>query len=73
MAFGSTLRAPHGGIWVTFLIGKPFLYLLAIAVGTAVTAGLVIVLKGMRKTTPEGAAKIPEVPAATQTKEPVAA
>ncbi|MDX3547091.1 fructose-specific PTS transporter subunit EIIC [Streptomyces europaeiscabiei] len=73
MAFGSTLRAPHGGIWVTPLIGKPFLYLLAVAVGTAVTAGLVILLKGMRKapagTTPESA------PAAAdaQTKEPVAA
>ncbi|MFE6285833.1 fructose-specific PTS transporter subunit EIIC [Streptomyces sp. NPDC057877] len=49
MAFGSTLRAPHGGVWVTFLIGSPFLYLLAIAAGTAVTAGLVILLKGMRK------------------------
>jgi PTS system fructose-specific IIC component len=74
MAFGSTLRAPHGGIWVTFLIGKPFLYLLAIAVGTAVTAGLVIVLKGMRKTTPEGGTdKAPEAPTATQPKEPIAA
>ena len=31
MAFGSTLRAPHGGIFVVPLIGKPFLYLLAIA------------------------------------------
>lgn len=72
MAFGSTLRAPHGGVWVTFLIGNPFLYLLAIAVGTAVTAGLVIVLKGMRKTQPGTAAKA--APAAeTQTKEPVAA
>ncbi|MCL6732919.1 PTS fructose transporter subunit IIABC [Streptomyces neyagawaensis] len=72
MAFGSTLRAPHGGIWVTFLIGKPFLYLLAIAVGTAVTAGLVIVLKGMRKTQPGTAAEA--APAAeSQTKEPVAA
>ncbi|WP_256960970.1 PTS fructose transporter subunit IIC, partial [Streptomyces scabiei] len=30
MAFGSTLRAPHGGIWVTPLIGRPFLYLLAV-------------------------------------------
>ncbi|MFD3379026.1 fructose-specific PTS transporter subunit EIIC [Streptomyces sp. NPDC058697] len=74
MAFGSTLRAPHGGIWVTFLIGKPFLYLLAIAIGTAVTAGLVIVLKGMRKTTPEGDTdKTPETPTATQKKEPIAA
>ncbi|WP_159768779.1 fructose-specific PTS transporter subunit EIIC [Streptomyces sp. HM190] len=72
MAFGSTLRAPHGGIWVTFLIGKPFLYLLAIAIGTAVTAGLVIVLKGMRKTQPGRAAEAaPAVEA--QTKEPVAA
>ena len=62
MAFGSTLRAPHGGIWVTFLIGKPFLYLLAIAIGTGVTAGLVIVLKGMRKQTPEGGDKTPETP-----------
>ena len=74
MTFGSTLRAPHGGIWVTFLIGKPFLYLLAIAIGTAVTAGLVIVLKGMRRT-PLAADedKTPEAPAPTQKKEPIAA
>lgn len=72
MAFGSTLRAPHGGIWVTFLIGKPFLYLLAIAVGTAVTAGLVIVLKGMRKTQPDAVAE--QTPAArAEAKQPVAA
>ncbi|MFJ8110367.1 fructose-specific PTS transporter subunit EIIC [Streptomyces sp. NPDC096132] len=75
MAFGSTLRAPHGGIWVTFLIGKPFLYLLAIAIGTAVTAGLVIVLKGMRKPVEGTAAKAPEGAAtpAAETKQPVAA
>ncbi|MEU9787677.1 fructose-specific PTS transporter subunit EIIC [Streptomyces phaeochromogenes] len=74
MSFGSTLRAPHGGIWVTFLIGKPFLYLLAIAIGTAVTAGLVIVLKGMRRTPLDGDEdKAPEAPTATQKKEPIAA
>ncbi|MFI8534045.1 fructose-specific PTS transporter subunit EIIC [Streptomyces aquilus] len=76
MAFGSTLRAPHGGIWVTFLIGKPFLYLLAIAVGTAVTAGLVILLKGLRKTGPGGAATASDDPAsapAAEQKQPVAA
>ncbi|MDT0545968.1 MULTISPECIES: fructose-specific PTS transporter subunit EIIC [unclassified Streptomyces] len=57
MAFDCTLRAPHGGIFVVPLIGQPFLYLLAIAAGTAVSAGLVIVLKGMRKTArPEAAA-----------------
>lgn len=73
MAFGSTLRAPHGGIWVTPLIGKPLLYLLAIAVGTAITAGLVIVLKGMRKTQPGVAAESAPAAAKTDTKEPVAA
>ncbi len=48
MAFGSTLRAPHGGIWVLPLIGKPLLYVLAIAVGTVITATLVVLLKGLR-------------------------
>ncbi|WP_405583820.1 fructose-specific PTS transporter subunit EIIC [Streptomyces sp. NBC_01092] len=74
MAFGSTLRAPHGGIWVTFLIGKPFLYLLAIAAGTAVTAGLVILLKGMRRTAPEGVAdSVSPATEAAAAKQPVAA
>jgi PTS system fructose-specific IIC component len=45
MLFGSTLRAPHGGIWVTPLIGNPLLYLLAIAIGTVITAAAVIALK----------------------------
>ncbi|MEV4974491.1 PTS fructose transporter subunit IIABC [Streptomyces scopuliridis] len=50
MLFECTLRAPHGGIFVIPLIGNPFLYLIAIATGTAVSAGLVILLKGARKT-----------------------
>jgi PTS system fructose-specific IIC component len=52
MAFGNELRAPHGGIWVLPLISNPFLYLLAIAVGTVITAVLVIVLMSLdqRKT-----------------------
>ncbi|KAB7832493.1 PTS fructose transporter subunit IIABC [Streptomyces mobaraensis] len=45
MAFGCTLRAPHGGAFVVPLIGAPFLYLLAIAAGTALSAGLVVLLK----------------------------
>ncbi|MFB7909098.1 fructose-specific PTS transporter subunit EIIC [Kitasatospora sp. NPDC056076] len=49
MAFGSTLRAPHGGIWVLPLIGSPFLYLLAVAAGTVVTTAVVVLLKGLRK------------------------
>ncbi|MFF1959244.1 fructose-specific PTS transporter subunit EIIC [Streptomyces sp. NPDC058220] len=50
MAFECTLRAPHGGIFVIPLIGNPVLYLVAIAAGTAVSTGLVILLKGARKT-----------------------
>lgn len=56
MAFGCTLRAPHGGIFVVPLIGQPFVYLLAIAAGTGVSAGLVILLKGLRKPPRTGAA-----------------
>ncbi|CAM5646984.1 PTS lactose transporter subunit IIC [Streptomyces badius] len=46
MAFGATLRAPHGGVFVVPLIGQPLLYLLAIAAGTLVATALVVLLKG---------------------------
>jgi PTS system fructose-specific IIC component len=45
VALGATSRAPHGGIWVIGLIGHPLGYLIAIVVGTAVTAGCVVVAK----------------------------
>jgi PTS system fructose-specific IIC component len=45
MGFGNTSRAPHGGIWVVGLIGKPVLYVLAILIGMVVTAAGVIILK----------------------------
>ena len=44
-ASATTSRAPHGGIWVVGLIGKPFCYILAILIGTAITAAGVIILK----------------------------
>jgi PTS system fructose-specific IIC component len=50
MAAGSTLRAPHGGLWVTPLIGGIVPYLLAIVVGTVLSAVIVVALKGMRST-----------------------
>lgn len=57
MAFGCTLRAPHGGIFVVPLIGQPLLYLVAIAAGVGVSTVSVILLKGARKTTsPESGA-----------------
>ncbi|MGX1625329.1 PTS fructose transporter subunit IIABC [Streptomyces sp. NPDC055506] len=75
MAFGATLRAPHGGIFVVPLIGNPFLYLVAIAAGVCVTTALVIVLKGMRKQAPGAAAAAGEGTAApaAESKQPVAA
>lgn len=45
LAFHATLRAPHGGIFVIGLIGHWPLYLLAIAIGTVVSAALVIAVK----------------------------
>ncbi|WP_031073167.1 PTS fructose transporter subunit IIABC [Streptomyces sp. NRRL WC-3742] len=59
MAFGSTLRAPHGGIWVLPLIGSPLLYLLAVVAGTVVTTVVVVLLKGIRR---DAAAAVPESP-----------
>jgi fructose PTS system EIIBC or EIIC component len=47
MAFKCGSRAPHGGIWVIGLIEKPFLWFLAIVIGVAVSAALVIVLKSL--------------------------
>ncbi|MBK3645371.1 fructose-specific PTS transporter subunit EIIC [Streptomyces sp. MBT33] len=76
MAFSTTLRAPHGGIFVVPLIGNPFLYLIAIAVGVCVTTALVVVLKGMRKPAPGavGAGKADGASAAAaEAKQPVAA
>ncbi len=55
MAFGATLRAPHGGVFVVPLIGEPFLYLLAIAAGTLVATALVVLLKGARRAAPDTA------------------
>ncbi|MFF8192228.1 fructose-specific PTS transporter subunit EIIC [Streptomyces bobili] len=75
MAFGATLRAPHGGIFVVPLIGNPFLYLIAIAAGVCVTTVLVIVLKGLRKPVAGAAAPGTEngTAAPAERKQPVAA
>lgn len=53
MGFGNELRAPHGGIFVLPLVSSPVLYPISIAIGTAVTAGVVIALMSLDKNTPE--------------------
>lgn len=45
MLFNSTLMAPHGGIFVVPVIGNPFGYIVALAVGSAVGMLLMAVLK----------------------------
>ncbi len=45
MAFGATLRAPHGGIWVLPLIGNFLFFLVALAIGVVVTTVIVVALK----------------------------
>jgi PTS system fructose-specific IIC component len=62
MAFGATLRAPHGGIFVLPLIGSPLLFLLALVAGTVVAAGSVIALKQVRFRAAERSAAVPAHP-----------
>ncbi|HJD47738.1 MAG TPA: fructose-specific PTS transporter subunit EIIC [Candidatus Mediterraneibacter norfolkensis] len=45
MAFGCTLMAPHGGIFVFPVVSNPLMYLVALVAGTAVGALLLGVLK----------------------------
>lgn len=45
MAFGCTLMAPHGGIFVFPVVGNALMYIVALLVGTAVSTVLLGVLK----------------------------
>ena len=45
MAFGCTLMAPHGGIFVFPVVGNAVMYLVALIVGTVISAVLLGVLK----------------------------
>ena len=45
MAFGCTLMAPHGGIFVFFTVGHPLLYLISLAVGSVVGCVILGLLK----------------------------
>jgi PTS system fructose-specific IIC component len=62
MAFGATLRAPHGGIFVLPLIGRPLLFTLALLAGTAVSAAAVILLKQLRLRTSDTATTVTATP-----------
>lgn len=65
MLFGSTLLAPHGGIWVLPLIGQPLLFVAALAVGVVITAALVVLFKasGARRLAAKTAAERSEADA----------
>lgn len=44
-AFGCTLMAPHGGVFVFATVGNPFMYIIAWLVGSAITCVLLGILK----------------------------
>lgn len=68
MALKASSPAPHGGIWVIGLIGKPLEFIVAIVAGTIVTGACVVVAKRLHRTEPAASA----VPA-RRTTHPVAA
>ena len=45
MAFGCTIMAPHGGIFVVPTIGNPLMYLVALVIGAFIACGLLGLLK----------------------------
>ncbi|GAB2699804.1 PTS system fructose-specific IIC component [Microbacterium marinum] len=52
MFFAVTAKAPHGGVFVFFAIENFWLWLLSIAIGTLISAVLVVVLKRFARRTP---------------------
>lgn len=47
IGFGSTLMAPHGGVFVLPLVGRPLLYLVAVLIGIAVSTAAVLLAKSI--------------------------
>ena len=59
MAFDVTLKAPHGGIFVFFAIGKLAWFLVALAAGTVVGALAVITAKQLTGARPSTESPVP--------------
>lgn len=62
MQLGAMSRAPHGGIWVAPLMDNAWGFILAVVVGTVVSAVTVLIVKDLtgKKAAPEVAADVPE-------------
>jgi PTS system fructose-specific IIC component len=52
MGFKVTSPAPHGGIWVIGLIGKPALFILSVVCGTLASAACVVAAKSIHRSVP---------------------
>jgi PTS system fructose-specific IIC component len=63
MATGVTSRAPHGGLWVVGLIGRPGMYLLSVVAGVLVGAVCLAVAKRIGRAVPEAPKAAPAEPA----------
>ncbi len=60
MLFGSGQLAPHGGIWILPLIGNPFMFVVATAVGMVVSALVILVAKNIGRNPNEEALEAAE-------------
>ncbi|MDQ6614868.1 MAG: fructose-specific PTS transporter subunit EIIC [Actinomycetota bacterium] len=52
MGLKASSPAPHGGIWIIGLIGKPLLFILAIVCGTVVSTACVVAAKSIHRAAP---------------------
>lgn len=68
MALKASSPAPHGGIWVIGLIGKPLEFIVAIVAGMIVSGACVVVAKRLHRTEPAAS-----TPASLRTRHPVVA
>lgn len=59
--FGCTLMAPHGGIFVFLIVGKPVLYFLSIMIGSLVTAVILGFIKKIKDMNIKNILKIPSI------------
>lgn len=59
--FGCTLMAPHGGIFVFIIVGKPVLYFIAIMIGSLVTAIILGYIKKVKDMKIKNRLKIPGI------------
>lgn len=73
MAFGATLRAPHGGVFVVPLMGNPLGFLVAVVAGTVVATAFVVTVRTFARRRPATPAAADTVTSSATERETVTA